>query len=290
MKYLRPATPTLAEPSSTGGRRNDHPVLQPPLIQVSDQLERRIRKPADALRCVVACIVIIAAVVTAIAASATTAGAEIDIVGASKRLPDALANDIPQIARFGLLILPLALAATQLVRRQVRRLVEAFATGVWRRAAAEVANILLERPAAARLYYAIIMAHAGHQPRRCPRPLSGRPGRLRHDDRADRAAWLAERAELAIGVYVVVQLAASTTTHVSVAHDPDYAAGRLRDRPAVRYGAGSASQRPSATGDRRGAVHQAHRAGQARQGPDGDRDPAGSPAARRCAGIAGTTR
>jgi len=38
-------------------------VLQPPVIQVSDQLERRIRKPADALRCIVACIVIIAAVV-----------------------------------------------------------------------------------------------------------------------------------------------------------------------------------------------------------------------------------
>jgi len=91
--------PAVAEPSNTGGRRNDHPVLQPPLIQVSDQLERRIRRPADALRCVVACIVIVAAIVTAIAASATTAGAETDIVGASRRLPDALSNDIPQIAR-----------------------------------------------------------------------------------------------------------------------------------------------------------------------------------------------
>ena len=124
-------------------------MLQPPLIQVSDQLERRIRRPADALRCVVACIVIVAAIVTAIAASATTAGAETDIVGASRRLPDALSNDIPQIARFGLLILPLALAVAQLVRRQVRRLIEAFATGVLAGAAAEVANILLERPAAA---------------------------------------------------------------------------------------------------------------------------------------------
>ena len=128
MKYLRPAVPTFASPSNTGGRRNDHPVLQPPLIQVSDQLERRIRRPADALRCVVAFIVIVAAIVTAIAASATTAGAETDIVGASRRLPDALSNDIPQIARFGLLILPLALAVAQLVRRQVRRLIEAFGT------------------------------------------------------------------------------------------------------------------------------------------------------------------
>ena len=70
-------------------------MLQPPLIQVSDQLERRIRRPADALRCVVACIVIVAAVVTAIAASATTSGAETDIVGASRRLPDAVRVVVP---------------------------------------------------------------------------------------------------------------------------------------------------------------------------------------------------
>ena len=125
-------------------------MLQPPVIQVSDQLERRIRKPADALRCIVACIVIIAAVVAAIAASATTMGAETDIVGASRRLPSALLIVVPQIARFGLLILPLALAVAQLVRRQVRRLIEAVATGVLAGAAAEVANILLERPAAGR--------------------------------------------------------------------------------------------------------------------------------------------
>ncbi len=205
-------------------------MLQPPLIQVSDQLERRIRKPADALRCVVACIVIIAAVVTAIAASATTAGAETDIVGASRRLPDALANDIPQIARFGLLILPLALAATQLVRRQVRRLVEAFATGVLAGAAAEVANILLERPAAARLYYAIIMAHAGTSHVDALDPylvglvafvtmigLTGRPG------------W---RNALIAGDRRVRCRPARGVDHDARkrAHDPDHAAGRLCHR------------------------------------------------------------
>jgi uncharacterized membrane protein YbhN (UPF0104 family)/tRNA A-37 threonylcarbamoyl transferase component Bud32 len=221
-------------------------VLQPPVIQVSDQLERRIRKPADALRCIVACIVIIAAVVAAIAASATTMGAETDIVGASRRLPSALLIVVPQIARFGLLILPLALAVAQLVRRQVRRLIEAVATGVLAGAAAEVANILLERPAAARLYYAIIMAHAASSHVDALDPylvglvafvtmigLTGRPG------------WR-NALILAIGVYVIVQLAASNTTRVSVLTIlitllTGYAIG-----VGVRYGAGSASQRPSA--------------------------------------------
>src|SRR6202012_713139 len=101
MKYLRAAVPTFASASNTGGRRNDHPVLQPPLIQVSDQLEGRIRRQVDALRCVGASIVIVAAVVPGMDAGATTAVADTDIVGVNRQLPDALSNDIPQIARFG---------------------------------------------------------------------------------------------------------------------------------------------------------------------------------------------
>ena len=230
MKYLRPAVPTLAEPSSTGGRRNDHPVLQPPLIQVSDQLERRIRKPADALRCVVACIVIVAAVVTAIAASATTAGAETDIVGASRRLPDALSNDIPQIARFGLLILPLALAvcpARSAPGPPSHR-------GVRDRRAGRRRGRGRQHPARApRRRPALLRDHHGarrHQPRRCPRPLPGRPGRLRHDDRADRAAWLAERADPGDRRVRCRPARGVDLDARKRADDPDHAAGRLRHR------------------------------------------------------------
>jgi uncharacterized membrane protein YbhN (UPF0104 family)/tRNA A-37 threonylcarbamoyl transferase component Bud32 len=220
-------------------------VLQPTAIEISDELERRIRKPADALRCVIACIIIIAVGVAAVAASATTTGAETDIVGASRRLPDALRVVIPEIARFGLLILPLALAITQVVRRQVRRLIEAAATGVGAAAAAEVANVLLERRAAAKLYYAIIMARPGTTHVAALDPylvgliafatmigLAGRPG------------WR-NALVLAIGVYAIVQLAASNT-QVSVLTLlltllTGYAIGM-----GVRYAAGSASQRPSA--------------------------------------------
>jgi glycosyltransferase 2 family protein len=220
-------------------------VLQPTAIEISDELDRRIRKPADALRSVIASIVIIAVGVAAVAASATTTGAETDIVGASRRLPDALRVVIPEIARFGLLILPLALAITQVVRRQVRRLIEAAATGVGAAAAAEVANVLLQRPAAARLYYAIIMARPGTTHVAALDPylvgliafatmigLTGRPG------------WR-NALVLAIGVYAIVQLAASNT-QVSVLTIlltllTGYAIGM-----GVRYAAGSASQRPSA--------------------------------------------
>ena len=65
-------------------------VPQPGGIEVEDQLERRIRKPVDLLRCVLSCIEIVALAVAGVAASATTAGVETDIVNASRRLPHAL--------------------------------------------------------------------------------------------------------------------------------------------------------------------------------------------------------
>jgi len=47
---------------------------QPGEIEVTDQLERRIRKPVDLLRCTLSCIEIVALALAGIAASATTTG------------------------------------------------------------------------------------------------------------------------------------------------------------------------------------------------------------------------
>ena len=198
----------------------------------------------------------------AVAASATTEGAQTDIVGASKRLPHALLVVAPEIARFGLLILPLALAITQLVRRQVRRLIEAVATGVVAGALAEVVNALA-RPVSARLYYAIIMAHAGTSHADALDPylvglvafvtmigLTGRPG------------W---RNALVAGGRRVRDRAAGGVEHDARerAHHPDHAAGRPRHRPGrpVRRGLGLAAS--LGPGYRGRAVHPPRRAGQA---------------------------
>ena len=134
---------------------------QPDEIEVEDQLERRIRKPVDLLRCVLSCIGIVALAVAGVAASATMSGVQTDIVGASRRLPHALLVVVPPLALFALLILPVAMAVQLLVRRQFRRLAEAVATGVLAAAVTAVASDLLTRPAASRLYDAIIMARPG---------------------------------------------------------------------------------------------------------------------------------
>lgn len=253
-------------PPNTGGRRDYQPVLQPPAIQVSDHLERRIRKPADALRCVLACIGIFVLVVGAVAAGATTNGVESNIVGASQRLPHALLVVARQVVSLLLVIPPLALAVSQLVRRQVRRLVESVATGLLAGLMAEVANILLERPAAGRLYYAIIMAHPAASNINALDPylaalvafatmigLTGRPG------------WR-NALVLAVSVYAIVQLTASNATHASVLTILITLLAGHAIGLAVRYAAGSVSQRPSARDI--AAALSARRTGRARHDKD----------------------
>ena len=218
----------------------------PPLsgaIKVTDRPERRIRKPIDLLRCVTSFIEIVALVVAGVAASATTTGAETDIIGASARLPQALRVLAPTVALFAILIIPVALAVRQVVRRQVRRLAEAVATGVLAAAVAAVINAALRHEIAARLYDAIIMARPGASHAAALDPylaglvayatiigLSGRPGWRN-------ALWLA------VGVYGLVHLAATDTTLLSFLLT--LLVGRTIGL-AVRYAAGSPSLRPSA--------------------------------------------
>ena len=219
--------------------------MTPPVIQVEDRLERRIRKPIDALRCVVSCAWIVVLAVAAVAASAATTGVETVIVEASGKLPPALLTVAQPIALYALLILPLGLAVSQLVRRQVRRLIEAVATGLVAGAAAQVVNIALLRPAGSRLYYAIIMSHPGatHTHVNALDPyLAGLVAYVTMIGLTGRPGWR-NALGLAIGVYAVVQLAALDTIGLSILLT--LLAGRAVGL-AVRYAAGSASQRPTA--------------------------------------------
>jgi len=217
---------------------------QPGAIQVTDQLERRIRKPVDLLRCIIACIEFVALAIAGIAASATTTGVEIDIVGVSRRLPHALLEAATPLAVVALFSLPVALAIQQLLRRQPRRLAEAVLTGVLAGLVTKAVDLLLWRSVAGRLYYAIIMSRPGVSHVQALDPylaalvayttmivLVGRPTWRN-------ALWLA------VGVYAVVQLVGTAHTTV-IALLITLLMGRAIGL-AVRYVAGSVSQRPSA--------------------------------------------
>jgi uncharacterized membrane protein YbhN (UPF0104 family) len=216
---------------------------QPGAIQVTDRLERRIRKPIDLLRCITSFIEIIVLAVAGVAASATTTGVETDITGASGRLPSAVLAVAPPLALFAILIIPVALAVRQIVRGQVQRLAEAVATGVLAGVVAAVTDAALRRGFAERLYDAIIMSRPGTSHVAALDPylaglvayatiigLSGRPGWRN-------ALWLA------IGVYALVHLAALDTTLLSLLIT--LLVGRTIGL-GVRYVAGSPSLRPTA--------------------------------------------
>ncbi len=216
---------------------------QPGEIQVTDQLERRIRKPVDLLRCIVSCIEVVALALIGVAASATTSGAETDIVGATGRLPHALLVVAPPLVLFALLILPVALAVQLLVRRQFRRLAEAVATGILAAAVTAVANDLLRQSAAARLYDAIIMAHPGTSHVAALDPyLAGLVAYATMVGLVGRPYWR-NALWAAVAVYAIVHVGALHTTVLTLLIT---VIGGRAIGLAVRYVAGSTSQRPSA--------------------------------------------
>jgi glycosyltransferase 2 family protein len=220
---------------------------RPAEIEVEDRLERRIRKPVDLLRCTLSCIEIVALAGAGIAASATTAAVQSDLVGATRQIPASLLTAARPLALIALFILPAALAVQILARRQYRRLAEAVSTGVLAAVATAVLNELLSREPASRLYDAITMAQPGTTPDVSHIPaldpaLAGLVAYATMVGLIGRPAWR-NALWVAVGVYSVV--------HVGVLHTPmltlliTVLAGRAIGL-AIRYVAGTTSQRPGA--------------------------------------------
>jgi uncharacterized protein (TIRG00374 family) len=220
---------------------------RPAEIEVEDRLERRIRKPVDLLRCTLSCIEIVALAGAGVAASATTAAVQADIVGATRQVPASLLQVARPLALIALYILPAALAVQLLARRQFRRLAESVATGVLAAGVTQIVNVLLSREPASRLYDAITMARPGtsqvasYVPALDP-ALAGLVAYATMVGLVGRPAWR-NALWVAVGVYSVV--------HVGVLHTPlltlliTVIAGRAIGL-AVRYVAGSTSERPGA--------------------------------------------
>jgi glycosyltransferase 2 family protein len=212
-------------------------------ILVEDHLERRIRKPVDLLRCLVSCIEIVALALAGVAAGATATGVETDIVGASRRLPQPVLEIAPKVALFALIILPVLLAVRQLVRRQPQRLAEAVATGILAAAVVGVTDLILSRGFAARLYDAILMSSPGAtHSAALDWYLAGVVAYATIIGLTGYPAWR-NALWFTVGVYAIVHLGAVGTTILSLLIT--LLGGRAIGL-AVRYVAGSMSQRPSA--------------------------------------------
>jgi uncharacterized membrane protein YbhN (UPF0104 family)/tRNA A-37 threonylcarbamoyl transferase component Bud32 len=215
-------------------------VAAPGLI-VEDQRARRIRRPIDLLRCLLAVLGIVLAIGIGLLAGATARGVQIDAVGASSRLPHPVLALLGVTATLALLLWPAALAIRQLSRRQPRRLAEAVLTGGATIALVALANAALQHGAAAALYDAIAIRHAG-----ATGPLDGYLAGLAAyatiigltgPSRWRTTLWLA------VGIYAIAALATASTTVLSLLIT--LLLGRAIGL-GVRYAAGEWSQRPSA--------------------------------------------
>jgi glycosyltransferase 2 family protein len=238
--------PRAAEPAPVPPMRAaaEPPAAEPQgQIQVEDQLESRIRIPADLLRCVIALVEIALLAGLGVLARATANGAETDIVLGSKRLPKALLSFLGFAAHAALLVLPVLLAIRVLVRRQPRRLAEAVAAGGLTVGVVLIANVLLRHPAAAGLYDVLTPVRSGGK--RVPALdwyLSGLTAYVTVIGLSGRPRWRTV-FWLAIGFYALASLADAQTTVFSLLITVllGVACGS-----GLRYGVGAMSERPSA--------------------------------------------
>jgi glycosyltransferase 2 family protein len=222
--------PAAAGPGATGA------------VHVTDHLEARIRLPADLLRCVIASVEIVLLAGLGLLARATATGVEYDVGHASRRVPALLLGVMGFLAHFALLVLPAALAARLIVRRQPRRLAEAVLTALIAAAVVAGANLLLLHAAATQVYQALAPSGAGRHAVPLDGYLAGLAAYvtvigLSGSQRWRTAFWLT------IAFYALASLANDHANILSllIALLIGSAIGS-----GLRYAFGSASERPSA--------------------------------------------
>jgi uncharacterized membrane protein YbhN (UPF0104 family) len=229
-------------PGDHAGTTDQVDVARAPGLVVQDHRARRIRRPIDLLRCLVAILGVFVVAGIGLLARATAGGIESDAVDASLRLPHPVLALLGIAADFALLLWPAALAIRQVSRHQARRLVEAVLTGAGAIALIALANVAL-RGVAGPLYDAVAMPPSGPG---ISGPLDGYLAGLAAyatiigltgPSRWRTTLWLT------VGIYGLANLATASVTV------PSFLITLLLGRAiglGVRYAAGEWSQRPTA--------------------------------------------
>ncbi|MGN6171406.1 MAG: lysylphosphatidylglycerol synthase domain-containing protein [Streptosporangiaceae bacterium] len=229
-------------PGDHAGTTDQVDVARAPRLVVQDHRARRIRRPIDLLRCLVAILGVFVVAGIGLLARATATGIESDAVDASLRLPHPVLALLGIAADFALLLWPAALAIRQVSRHQARRIVEAVLTAAGAIALIALANVAL-RGVAGPLYDAVAMPPSGPG---ISGPLDGYLAGLAAyatiigltgPSRWRTTLWLT------VGVYGLANLATASVTV------PSFLITLLLGRAiglGVRYAAGEWSQRPTA--------------------------------------------
>lgn len=117
LALTRPADPTTPTPAE---------ATHPTVVIEDGVIPRRLRRPLDLARFIIAVLLIAASVLIAYFATGTTEGIEEDIISGADRLPALVVLAASIISGLGLVGLPVAAAASLVVRRRVRQLFDAL--------------------------------------------------------------------------------------------------------------------------------------------------------------------
>ena len=242
---------TLPEPGPPHGQAAPGPASaegQSPVV-IEDNLEPRVRLPADALRCVVQCAEIALLVGLGLLARATVKGIETNVVGASqlaeRKLLSGLLGLLGDVAHITLLLLPLALAVLLLVHRQARRLAEAVGTGVVAVIVVALVNWLLRQPAASQLYGALTLSVSHARAPVLDGYLAGLAAYVTVIGLSGRRRWRGAYW-IALGFYLLASLANPKNAHVTLLSLLITLLIGSAIGSGLRYAFGSASGRPTA--------------------------------------------
>jgi uncharacterized membrane protein YbhN (UPF0104 family)/tRNA A-37 threonylcarbamoyl transferase component Bud32 len=208
-----------------------------PVPQVDDDLQPRVRMPADMLRCILTGIEIV------LVATIGLVGVQVSAAGATNRLPGPALGIFGFLAHFAVFVLPLALAAALATRRQWRRIAEAVLTAVVVMIFVALANVALRQAPFSLLYDGLAAApRAGVRPALFDGYLAGLVAYITVIGLAGRPQWRAA-FWLAIGFYSLTSLADAQTTVlallITLLIGSCIGSG-------LRFAVGTVSERPSA--------------------------------------------
>jgi uncharacterized membrane protein YbhN (UPF0104 family)/tRNA A-37 threonylcarbamoyl transferase component Bud32 len=207
------------------------------VVQLDDDLQPRVRMPADLLRCILTGIEIV------VVATIGLVGVQVSAAGATHRLPGPALGIFGFLAHFAVFVLPLALAARLAFRRQWRRIAEAVLTAVVVMIFVALANVVLRQAPFSLLYDGLAAApRSGVRPPLFDGYLAGLVAYITVIGLAGRPQWRAA-FWLAIGFYALTSLADAQTTVlallITLLIGSCIGSG-------LRFAVGTVSERPSA--------------------------------------------
>jgi glycosyltransferase 2 family protein len=206
-------------------------------VQVEDNLQPRVRMPADLLRCILTGIEIV------IVATIGLVGVQVNAAGATHRLPGPALGIFGFLAHLAVFVLPLALAVRLASRRQWRRIAEAVLTAVVVMVFVAFANVVLRQAPFSLLYDSLAAAaRNGHRPPVFDGYLAGLVAYITVIGLAGRPQWRVA-FWVTIGFYGLTSLADSQTTVlallITLLLGSCIGSG-------LRFAVGTVSERPSA--------------------------------------------